>query len=585
MLRRGSGQGSLLLLVLGCLLGLLSPCHALDTIAPEALTHGDEGVVWTVFRGTEPEPFKVRFVGLLKNALGPGRSMIVCELTDPRVQSMGAASGMSGSPLYFGGRMAGALSFQVQQFETVRHAGFTPVADLIAVRDRPSPPPSRVASAASSSAAQIPGFNALRPALVGGGLSPEVLATLAPHFAAAGLLLSSGQGASGSSSDPVSTTPPAALKPGSVIAAALVTGDITLGGTGTVSLVDGPRITAFGHPLTSLGDVDFLLCSAEVVTILPSSMSSIKLANIGAPIGSLLQDRLSGVSGELGRLPALIPVEVEIRPLSGPPRTLRFSTVRHPSLTPLAIATGILQGITRANDAGALEGFRLRGVIGLPGRRPLEMDELHAGPQAFRAALGELLNRLGLLVYNPFERVFPDRISLTVEALARPPLATVDVFQLSRTNARAGEVLTATVSWRDFQGAAYRETSDITVDPSWSGKTLDVVLANGSALDELTGRPRVLSVSQFRSYDSFLAALRDDRRDDGVFLAVLEKSVVLNDQDRGTRDLPGSLERMARASDETRYRRLDAWRPLQEQHLLPDRIAPTLLRRTLVITD
>jgi hypothetical protein len=49
---------------------------------------------------------------------------------------MGAVAGMSGSPLYIDGKFAGALSYQVQHFETVRFAGFTPAADMAEVADR-----------------------------------------------------------------------------------------------------------------------------------------------------------------------------------------------------------------------------------------------------------------------------------------------------------------------------------------------------------------------------------------------------------------------------------------------------------------
>src|SRR5881394_3090929 len=66
----------------------------------DELKAGQHGEVWTVFQGTEPEAFAVEVTGVLRNALGPGKSLIVCELTDPRVQNMGATAGMSGSPLY-----------------------------------------------------------------------------------------------------------------------------------------------------------------------------------------------------------------------------------------------------------------------------------------------------------------------------------------------------------------------------------------------------------------------------------------------------------------------------------------------------
>ena len=58
-----------------------------------------QGKVWTVFQGRQPEPFAVEVTGVVRNALGPGKSLILCELTDERVQKMGAVAGMSGSVL------------------------------------------------------------------------------------------------------------------------------------------------------------------------------------------------------------------------------------------------------------------------------------------------------------------------------------------------------------------------------------------------------------------------------------------------------------------------------------------------------
>ncbi|MDQ5977215.1 MAG: hypothetical protein QG602_187, partial [Verrucomicrobiota bacterium] len=90
-----------------------APLLALDELQP-----GMKGEVWTVFKGSAPEPFSVQVTGVLRNALGPGKSMILCELTDARVQGMGAVAGMSGSPLYIDGKLAGVLAYQIQRFET-----------------------------------------------------------------------------------------------------------------------------------------------------------------------------------------------------------------------------------------------------------------------------------------------------------------------------------------------------------------------------------------------------------------------------------------------------------------------------------
>src|SRR3954465_14094500 len=157
----------------------------------DQLQAGMKGEVWTVFKGNTPEPFGVQVTGILQNALGPGKSMILCELTDPRVQGMGAVAGMSGSPLYIDGKVVGVLSYQIQRFETVRYAGFTPISDMMEIsalpdgKDglAPTPIPVRRGPGASRSAGAVDSqFSPLTPAFTIGGLSPNVAALLEPQF-------------------------------------------------------------------------------------------------------------------------------------------------------------------------------------------------------------------------------------------------------------------------------------------------------------------------------------------------------------------------------------------------------------------
>src|SRR3954470_8536739 len=173
------------LLVSFCALARLLPAQPADApiIPLDDLKPGQQGEVWTVFRGTEPEPFAVEVTGVLRNALGPGKSLILCQLTDPRVQNMGAVAGMSGSPLYIDGKLAGALSYQIQRFETVRYAGFTPAADLGEVKEKTS---TEIRAIPVTSTADST-YKSLQPAFTLSGLSPLVADLFGPRFSALGL--------------------------------------------------------------------------------------------------------------------------------------------------------------------------------------------------------------------------------------------------------------------------------------------------------------------------------------------------------------------------------------------------------------
>ena len=571
-------------LLLATLVARAAPTADAPPLPLDALKAGTRGQVWTVFRGTEPEPFEVLVTGVLRNALGPGKSLIVCELTDPRVQSMGAVAGMSGSPLYIEGRLAGALSYQIQRFETVRHAGFTPVADLDEVKARVSPGLA-VNSPGASGGSLESAYQPLQPVFSLGGLSPAVADIVAPHLRAVGLSVSALGGSTQSSDGVAAGTPPATPVPGGALAVALTTGDITLAGTGTVSRVQGDRVTAFGHPMLGLGEVALPMCATEIITILPSQMQSLKIANTGRVIGTISQDRLSAVSGTLGAGPAMTDVVVTVQPARGAPRDLKFAVLRHAQLTPAIVAAGLSQAILGSNDHGLSQGFRVRGEITFPAGQQLGFTTVHAGPQGFAQGLGEFINGLAGNLQNPYQRTFPEKVSFTVEPLAENPTVVIEQFRLSRAQAAPGERVQVTVSWRSWQGTAEREVIDLPLDPAWAGRQLEVILAPGRALDELTGRPRIIAAAELRSFEAYLAALRDDRPADGVCLAIVQRSAVFSDQTAGTPEIPGSIERIARGSDDARYRRRDALLPLWERHLLPGRLINTVIRRPFTVLE
>ena len=88
-----------------------------------------------------------------------------------------------------------------------------------------------------------------------------------------------------------------------------------------------------------------------------------------------------------------------------------------------------------------------------------------------------------------------------------------------------------------------------------------------------------------RSFEAYLAAMRDDRPGDGVCIAVVEKTSLFSDQTVATPDAPGSIERIARASDGSRFRKRDSLLPLWERHLLGGKLLTTIIRRPLTVVD
>jgi hypothetical protein len=426
----------------------------------------------------------------------------------------------------------------------------------------------------------------MKPVFALGGVSPRTAEIMAPQFEALGIgvvaLGGSSQGQEGAA-PPGSAGP--ALRPGDAVSVALTTGDISLAGTGTVSRVDGNRIVAFGHPMLGMGDVQFRMCSADIVAILPSSLQSVKLANVGPVIGCISQDRLSAVSGTLGAGPEMTEVEVVAGRAGAAPRTIRFQVVRERHIAPMIMLTGVVEAVMGSNDSQQSEGFRVTSTVTFSPTQEISRESVYAGQQGFLGGLVEFLVGLSAQLQNPFEKALPRHVEFRVEPLDASPAVTVEQFQVSRAVVHTGETFQATLAWRDYQGSQGTSTVDIPVDPSWAGKTLEVVAAPGRVLDELTGHGHMFRAGQLRSFDAYLDAMKDNRPEDGLCVAVVEKSSLFFDQAVATPEVPASIERIAGASDSARYQRRDAFVSLWETRVLQGKVSFADFHRTVRVVE
>ena len=332
-----------------------------------------KGYGLTVVRGSAVERFDVEVVGVLRN-VGVGRSIILAELSGLGLEDSGVVAGMSGSPVYLDGRLAGAIA-SGWGFSKKALAGVTPIeAMLQIVPEKPSAAPGSSPRAGGPTIAERAAFfarlagapeadrlEALRrellgslPARPGGpaqgatllafqasGLPPATLEAFREPFSRLGMS-EANLALLGTAPQVAGKTPPSpspALAPGASLTAYLVRGDLQLGATGTVTEVfpDG-RFVAFGHPFLGAGEIELPAAPGEVVTVVSSLFQSFKLANGGEPRFRLTHDRETGVGGRTDRSGAGIPVTVSVEADGRPPREFHFEVASYPKLMPTLAA-------------------------------------------------------------------------------------------------------------------------------------------------------------------------------------------------------------------------------------------------------
>ncbi len=250
----------------------------------DQIHEGMRGTAYTVFEGTKPEPMDVEVLGVLRNVNGARGDIILVRLHGTKPEYTGVVAGMSGSPVYFDGKLAGALAFRIGEFSKEPIAGVTPIERMLEIDaqdQRPAAGPSSAGSSVPSVPSRTAGpgedvslpsqsySNYLKPIetpLVFSGFSEDTLRIYAPQFAAAGIVPVMGVG---SSSDRKQPEP---IEPGSAVSAVLVRGDMDIAATCTVTYIDPQRLLACGHPLMQFGQVDLPMTKANVVATLGISL-------------------------------------------------------------------------------------------------------------------------------------------------------------------------------------------------------------------------------------------------------------------------------------------------------------------------
>ena len=517
---------------------------------------GMVGVGRTVFDGTHVEEFKANIIGVLENVIGPHRNLILAKLEGGPLANTGVIAGMSGSPVSIDGKLIGAVSYALGSFSKEPIAGITPIAEMtdsasfsetrpIGARVHLEYPLTRQNLIAAfrkalnwnrsfadrAGDAQFTGVGAL-PGVTGGqigmllrpiatplvmsGFDADVADLLGDAFRDQGFIPTGG-GAAGLHAGEMPFEGP--LKPGDAIGIALVSGDLQLGGTGTVTHIDGDRVYAFGHPFFNLGPTEFPMTRAYVYTVLPSLFSSMKLSTTGEVVGTFTQDRATTIAGRLGPGPRLIPLTLTLESQRAPKRTFHFGVVNDQMFTPLMTYATILSTVGQYERQFGSATFSVRGTARVKKHEPIALNNLFSGDQASTAAAAYLVAPITFLMSNDYEKVELESVDISISTAEEPKTATLERVWLDDPRPRAGRTVPLKVLLRTYRGDDVVRTLPIEIPPNASG-TLSLVVSDGGRLGQAEQREARLS-NQTRSVDQVIRSLNKGRRNNTLYVKLL----------------------------------------------------------------
>jgi len=479
---------------------------------------GLTGTAWTVFSGSKPEAMEVEILGVLRGARGPGQDMILARLHGAHPEYTGVVEGMSGSPVYIGDKLVGALAYRIGQFSKEPIAGITPIEQMLLVRDLPIEKSSDIAGASEPIAAQAvesPGresFRAMETPLVMSGFRPEAVQMWQQKMAGTSLesVAAGGMGGSSQPGTEPSAAAQATLVPGSAVSALLVRGDLEISATCTVTYIDPRQLLACGHPILQSGPVSLPMTTADVVATLASPLNAFKIINTGATVGAFTEDRSSAIRGVLGANARMIPMHVTIDG-PGSKRKLNAEILDLPSLTPQAMMVVLYNSLLDSNDNTAGTSYHLTGSIELAGY-PLSTIDLWAAPsEAMPAPIAAAVfasERFTRLYSNGARQGSVRSIDIHVETVPHRVQVALETARLVSGNVvHAGDTIVVEATIRPWQQAARNVRISVALPARLGPGNLRLLVSDAGTLD------RAMDQQRFSGRPADLeAVLAQDRR-------------------------------------------------------------------------
>lgn len=480
-----------------------------------AVKEGMRGTARTVFRGTEPEVFNVEILGILPGGVGPKQDLIIGRLSGGPAERTAVFAGMSGSPVYIDGKLVGAISYSFP-FAKEPICGITPIEQMIAIFEQKQPlegrksnepqpvsfselwaattmpplpkiPVSGLASGMGQNSAMMAvagqSFQPIATPVTFTGFSQRTLDVFGPQLMQAGLLPVATAGGSAAIT-PLKKATEKTLTGGTSVSMQLTRGDYSMAAAGTVTFRDGDKVYAFGHPFLSLGTSDLPMSESHVITVVPNINNSFKIAVPDAMVGSMTQDRATGVFGRLGQAPKMIPVRINVKTSRGQTETLNLEVAKDDFLTPLLVNMSIYNTIVARERILGETTVEVSGEVKVKGQEPVRIARRFAGGNASQLAAASVATPVQILMQNRPNDLEIRGIEMDIASIEGSKTGVLERVLVDRSQAKPGEIVEVQAYARTETGRIFVQRIPITIPVDTPPGPLSIIVGDGQALQK-----------------------------------------------------------------------------------------------------
>ena len=260
----------------------------------------------------------------------------------------------------------------------------------------------------------------------------------------------------------------------------LLSGDMVMSATGTVTWVDDNSILAFGHPFLSMGPVDMPMAQADVLTVLPSLYRSFKFSTTGPLLGTVSQDRSTGILGSFGTPPRMVPVTIKMTSDELAAQTFRFEVAHNSMLTPILLAVAIDNVLTTLEKRAGERTIVWKSAIQTPDRT-VRWDSVFSGLSAREEAVGSMALLTNYLMANEFRDLSIQGVEVEINHSDRLQSARIVHVEAQKERVRPGDTVPIWVDLEDFRGGPRRVVMTAKIPVDAPPGPLTVFVGDGNA--------------------------------------------------------------------------------------------------------
>ncbi len=523
---------------------------------------GMKGTAWTVFAGTEPEPVPVEILGVMANAWGPKQDIILGKMGG-KAQRTNVAGGMSGSPVYVDGKLIGAIALRLSVFSPDAICGITPIELMLEINDFDETKPAGAKTPAEPgkrASLDVPGGLAAQAAAGGWSLTPidtplvfsgfheSSMREFAPLLRQMGVQAAQGGASASLRSTGLAPGWRQALRPGDAVSGVLVSGDVSMTAMGTVTYNDGRRVLAFGHPFLNLGPVSMPLAKSDVVMTLASAFQPNKIGNATEVVGSLKQDRHSGIMGVLGETADMIPTRLKVRSLDESGAVVKVKEFRYDVFvqqkwTPFLMMATLFNGLSGLNDFAEEVSYRVSGNVEIEGNNKLSLANIFSPAEAPVPAPMQMAFWWG----DKFNRLFANTIrmpklrgvNIDVDLIPSRRAATIESAFAGAAEVEAGAVLPVKVYLRPYRGGRLERLVNVKIPAGFPKGEHRILFSDADTLNRMQTFAGTLN--RFIDLPQAVSLINQERTNNKMYVSLVQARPTVYRDDTTMPALPPSV--------------------------------------------